>query len=47
MGIFWQHFFIDTYLIENYRHVLSTYFWSILSCCRIDLMIFGGNWFHD
>ena len=24
--IFWQHFFIDTYLIEHNRHFLSTYF---------------------
>ena len=24
--VFWQHFFIDTYLIEHNRHFLSTYF---------------------
>ena len=24
--IFWQHLFIDTYLIEHNRHFLSTYF---------------------
>ena len=24
--IFWQHFFIDTYLIEHNRHFLPTYF---------------------
>ena len=34
-----QHFFIDTYLIEHYRHFLS-----ILSSCCINLMISAGNW---
>ena len=42
--IFWQHFFIDTYLIEHNRHFLSTYLLLIISNCRIDLMIFSRNW---
>ena len=31
-------------MIEHYRHLLSSYFLLILSSCRIDLMISGGNW---
>ena len=43
--IYRQHFFIDTYLIEPYRHFfLYTYFLLILSNFRIDLMILGWNW---
>ena len=42
--IFWMHFLIDTYLIEQNRHFLSTYFLLILSNWRIDLMVFGRNW---
>ena len=42
--IYWQHFFINTYLIEHNRHFMSTYFLLILSNCCIDLMIFVGNW---
>ena len=32
------------YLIEYKRHFLFTYFLLIFSNCRIDLMIFEGNW---
>ena len=28
LRIFWQHFFINTYLIEYNRHFLSTYFFN-------------------
>ena len=42
--IFWQHFFIITYLVEHSRHFLSTYFLLILLYCHIDFTIFGGNW---
>ena len=31
-------------MIEHNRYFLCTYFLLILSNCRIDLMIFGGNW---
>ena len=40
--IYWQHFFIHAYLIEHFRHFLSTYFLLILSSWRIDLEIFSG-----
>ena len=36
--VFGQHFFINTYFIEQYRHVLSTYF----CICPFQLL----NWFY-
>ena len=43
--IFWQHFFINTYLIEYNGYFLSTFFFLlILSNYHIDLIIFGWNW---
>ena len=44
MSIYWLHFFINTYLIEYKRHFCLHIFLLILSNCRIDLMMFGGNW---
>ena len=41
----YMYIYVYTYLIEHNRHILSTYFLLILSNCRIDLPIFGGNWF--
>ena len=35
---------VCVYLIEHNRHSLSTYFLIILSNCRFDITIFGGNW---
>ena len=40
---FWQHFIIDTYLIEHNRHSLKHFLLIFLSY-HIDFMIFGGNW---
>ena len=41
--IYWQHFFIDTYLIQHCRHFLSSYILLILWSCHIDLTIYDGN----
>ena len=42
--VFGQHFFINAYFIEQYKHVLSTYFVYVLSSCQIDFIVSGRNW---
>ena len=42
--IIYIYIYIDTYFVEHNRHFLSTHFLLILLYCRIDFIIFGGNW---